>query len=138
MNRPIKACEVLPGDTVRYDVTRLGVEYTEIYKVSAVSDRYGEKLFTIYGGAERQLQNDTELTLIDRPALQLPTELGSVIVAYEVRGERNEDGWRLMLCDGDPPWMWASSLRVDGKRWHAPEDIFDLLLATVTTKETGL
>ncbi|AJT42400.1 hypothetical protein [Psychromicrobium lacuslunae] len=137
MSRPILARDVRPGDTVREnrDIADMAAVFTfPVAKVEPYKNGKWIRLATTRG-VIRNYSPDDELTLIDRPAPQLPTEPGSVIIAYEVRGVRNEDGWRMMLTSGEA-CPWISSQYVDGYPWHDPEHITDWLPATVTTKET--
>jgi len=141
MSRPIKAGEVQPGDTVQYECTQMGIAAIYTIPISKVVIRDSDHWVLVETAklGRRGFPANTELTLLDRPAPQLPTEPGSVITAYEVRGERNENGWRLMYiaCDdfAAGPDNWISETDIAGAIWHYPENITSWLPATVTTNK---
>lgn len=66
------------------------------------------------------------ITLLDRPKPELPTELGSVIIATEVRGVKGR--WELYRYIDD---VWLSARTIERRDSHFPEHITEWELAKI-------
>ena len=109
----IPGTEVRVGDTVsrtRSGITRTGT----VASIHAYTD-----LTTAEGGYIGH--TDHTYTLLHRLTPTLPTVLGSVILASEVRGVVLNPPVALRRVVGD--WTRLDEEAIDGLYWHAPEHI---------------
>lgn len=132
MSRPIKAQDVRPGQTVRGNVDANGVMENKTFTPTRVELGRASLIHFYTGeGSPFTCSKATELTWLDSPEVQLPTEPGSIITAFEVRGVRNKNGWRLMYIDckdfAASPDNWISETDIAEALWHHPDQITDWL-----------
>lgn len=124
----IKAADIRVGDTIQWGDARPGYRSTFEMTVSRISND-GDFIQVFNGPTIRHFKPDYEVSLVDRPGPKLPTTPGSLILAYEVCGEHNGDGWPMILdASGD----WTGVIEVSGRCWHLPEDINKWSPATVS------
>lgn len=117
----IKFEDIRKGDRIRVtfddgDLTNIGV----------ASELSADWWYTPKGRLLVAFQSVAVITLLDRPKPELPTELGSVIIATEVRGVKGR--WELYLLSER---NWIAVDRIDGYRYHDPKRITEWELAKI-------
>lgn len=126
----IKATDIRPGDKVRYERHSGGIGMVEIYTVASISDEGESVLLTVIGGAQRIIRKDMSLTLVDRPALKLPTTPGSLIWITKFTGGALVAPMLAML---DEIGEWRTPIQLpDVTHWAVPDEITAWQEATVT------
>lgn len=113
---PIDPKDVCVGDEIERVINRDGTRRSISGVVGQINSHGG--MHTEEGGYIGNIEDESTFRLIHRPTPQLPTEAGSLIEAYEVRGVKGR--WKMMLSyHGE----WISSEMIGDYTCHYPKDV---------------